>query len=192
MGRANVLAATVLGAVCLWHLSSKVTLSSTDAEIPECVTGRQTVTVRGRSMRAMLPEGARLVLLRGFYACRAPARGELIALHRAGSAVPLLRVVQAIPGDTLSVETSPGGSFLLLNGERAKNSKGEHFPLDGRSWRKLTHYAERYGGRIPARTFLVFGELAGHAPEDREFGLVSQGELIGRLTPLPPPTPTSP
>lgn len=151
------------------------------AEDFSCVSAREPVDVRGQSLGRLLPPGSSLTLLRDYYRCNDVRRGDVVALRFGGDASPLAKVVHALPGDRFSLEETPTGERMVVNGEVARNSEGTPYAVDAAAQRMLGEYVRGFHGVIPPDAYLVLGDRATRTTDSRVFGLVAKGDLLGKL-----------
>ncbi|MHB0856611.1 MAG: signal peptidase I [Anaerolineae bacterium] len=126
----------------------------------------QATRVDGQSMTPSLHDNERIIIEKISYRFRSPERGDIIVLNRPQrSAVPLIKRVIGLPGDTVEIHDGR----VYLNGE---------------------HLAEPYlsqgtGGVMPARLVpddhvFVLGDNRGSSNDSRAFGMVAFSDIIGR------------
>ena len=141
-----------------------------------CVTTTSVYEVRGGSLSGLVNPGADVKVLEGYQRCNDLKRGDLVLYNYSGDAVPLIKVVKAVPGDHWYLN----GSAIIVDNETLTNSEGVAFSIS--DTRRLALYAHDYPV-IPANTYLLMGNLAGGSLDSSVFGLVSRTDILGLAIP---------
>jgi signal peptidase I len=119
-------------------------------------------------------------MLRDYYACHEAERGDVVLYRYAGNDDPLIKIVRAVPEDTLELRATASGALIIINGEALATSSGEPYQLDARAAGLLRLYERDYGGRIPPNSYLILGNLVHGSLDSTRFGLVDKSSLIGK------------
>lgn len=126
----------------------------------------QVSVVKGNSMEPCLHDGDRLVVDRVSYNLGEVNRGDVVVLrYPRNPTVDFVKRVVAVPGDRVLM----CGGVLFVNGEPADDYGC--IP-DQQDLRELT---------VPAEQFFVLGDNRPISCDSREFGLVPQDLLKGRV-----------
>lgn len=126
----------------------------------------QVSIVRGNSMEPSLRDGDRLVVDRVSYTLSDVDRGDVIVLrYPRNPDVDFVKRVVAVPGDRVAMRAG----VLFVNGAPA-----DHYGCipDRESMAELT---------VPAKEFFVLGDNRPISCDSREFGLVAQNLIKGRV-----------
>ena len=145
-----------------------------------CPVQTKIETVEGTSLAGLFEPGSRVRAQYGYYACHEPARGDLVLYRYAGEKNLLIKIIKAVPGDTMALKKNPQGTRILINGSALTNSSGEVYQLSDERARLLSLYVRDYHGVIPEAAYLIFGNLVTGTLASSQFGLVSRQDLIGR------------
>jgi signal peptidase I len=146
-----------------------------------CVTGYQTEQVLGASLAGLVESGDQVKIALNYYSCNPVSRGDLVIYRDAGNAHPLIKIAQAVSGDTFTVALSEGGAKILVNGRALMTTTGEVYRLSESSYELLSLYERDYHGVIPAQTLLILGNQPGGSRDSSQFGLVSMQDLVGKV-----------
>jgi signal peptidase I len=139
--------------------------------------------VNGHSLSGLVEDGETVYLHYGYFECKEMERGDIVAYSYAGRDNPIIKVIKGIPGDKFELKEEGGRWKILVNGEPAKNSRGEEYALNGRAYNMLSLYEKDYGGEIPPNAYLLFGNLASGTLDSTHFGLVSRDDILGAILP---------
>jgi signal peptidase I len=140
-------------------------------------------TVRGNSLSGLIENGAEIFLHYGYFDCKEIKKGDVVAYSYAGNEVPLAKIVKGVPGDRFAFKENNGKWNLLINGEPAKNSKGEEYGFGESARKMLSLYEKDYGGTIPSGAYLLLGNLTEGTLDSTHFGLVSGNDILGAILP---------
>ncbi|MBI1961067.1 MAG: hypothetical protein HYS45_00005, partial [Parcubacteria group bacterium] len=87
-------------------------------------------TVAGGSMLPVLEDGQTIRVHMAAYESTPIAAGDIVLIEQPGDNGYLVKIVKAIPGDTLALSAQPGReSQVVVNGEALTNSEGEPYLL---------------------------------------------------------------
>ena len=148
-----------------------------------CVTAVQHRVVEGDSMTGIFENRGRLKALMGFYDCNPVERGDAVIYDYAGSVIPLVKLVKAVPGDSFRLEGTDGGWLIYVNGAELKNSEEKPYLLDGLGYEMLSVYEKTYNGSVPEHMFLLLGNKPEGTFDSTKFGLAHEEDIIGRAVP---------
>jgi signal peptidase I len=149
-----------------------------------CVTSIQQRVVEGDSMAGIFKNGGSLKALIGFYDCNPVERGDAVIYDYAGSVIPLVKTVKAVPGDSFRLEATNGGWLVYVNGIELKNSQQKPYLLDRQGYEMLSLYEKTYNSRIPEHMFLLLGNIPRGSFDSTKFGLAHEEDIIGRAVPI--------
>jgi len=132
--------------------------------------------VRGESLKGLVEAGTTLQIetARG---CIEPRRGDLVTWRPAKRDTPVVKVVRAVPGDTLALLEEEGIFYIHVNDERLTTSTGEPYALKPNRARML----QLYEGELRADTFLLLGNIAGGTYDSTRLGLIHKSDIEGRV-----------
>jgi signal peptidase I len=148
----------------------------------DCVTSRGIVKILGDSLSPLAEDSEKIAVLYGYYACHDVRRGDIILYNYSGSSMPIIKIVFAVPGDSLVfVPTDDGGWYIEINSSLAKNSLGQSYGLNQNSHELLDSYVSGNNGTIPKDAFLILGNKLGPAVDSRKFGLVDRSDILGKV-----------
>jgi signal peptidase I len=148
---------------------------------PNCATTEERMTIVGDSLAGIVQSGDSVKVLKNYYACNDPKRGDIIVYGYAGGTQPLVKVVKAIPGDRWELKKSGSGWNILVNGSPAKTSNGTPYLVGDQPYRLLSLYLKDYGGVIPGDTYLILGNEPGGSLDSTRFGLVGRSDFVGKV-----------
>jgi signal peptidase I len=142
---------------------------------PVCPTE---VHIHGHSLEPLLPDGAE-VPLKATDCLESPAHGDFALFKSASSTLPLIKVIVAMPGDTLVLRRADENkSHLFVNGREAVNSVNTAYAFDDRRRRMLDLYVSLNNGVVPAATYLVLGDDPGGTQDSSRFGYVARADIV--------------
>ena len=162
-----------LGVIIVGFISYKVTNA--------CPTTREQKIVQGDSLHGLLNNGTKVTAQMGYYKCHQAKAGDIVLYHYGGDPNPLIKVVRAVPGDRLALQTTSAGIHILVNGNVLTTSSGTPFNLLASSARLLELYVNDYHGAIPNNSYLIMGNLVGGSTDSSQFGLISGADLLGKV-----------
>ena len=137
--------------------------------------------VRGDSLAGLINNGSTVKIVFDYYKKNEVARGDVVAYAFAGNKDPIIKIVRGIPGDKFGIVNDGVKWRLTINGEIAKNSKGEPYSLDDHARRVLSLYVTDYKGVIPRNTYLILGNLVEGTIDSTRFGLVDRADILGKV-----------
>lgn len=146
----------------------------------ECEVIREKRIVRGDSLEPLVKDSQKITVLKGYYQCNPIQRGDVVTFQFAGNKEPLIKIVQGIPGDALSLQSSPQGWNILLRGEILENSEEKPYLLIEQGRRMLSLYINDYEGTIPEHAYLLLGNLTQGSIDSTFFGLVDGHDILGK------------
>jgi signal peptidase I len=146
-----------------------------------CPVVYKTQTVNGGSLAGYIESGSKVRVAFGYYACAAVVRGDLVIYNDAGNGNGVIKIAQAVGGDTFALALAEGGVKIVVNGKVLKTSTGEPYRLSEDVSRLLAAYERDYHGVIPKRAVLLLGNLAGGSRDSTRFGLVSTDDILGKV-----------
>jgi len=122
----------------------------------------------GGSMLPTLRSGDQVLVDKRAYRHALPQRGDLVVFHRPGSGDVTLKRAIGLPGDTVGIEDG----VLVVNGRRRHEAYADPKAIDS-----------VYFGPVRVRpgTVFVLGDNRLDSLDSRDFGAVTQRELIGRV-----------
>ena len=151
----------------------------------ECV--RQGTYVRTRQLEPRLRKGEFVHVYAGQCDFRLE-RGSVVMLT-GRSPYPQLRVVRALPGDTVTVETRGKLHVALVNGVELRNSAGRAYKFSALTAEVLREHLSPFGGKLPAEAYLVLGDRPDFTLDAQQLLPARRGEIHGVLVDEPePPT----
>lgn len=146
-----------------------------------CKISTESRTVSGNSLSGIIESGDRVKIKIGYYACNEVERGDLVVYDHPSTEAPLIKIVQAIPGDRWRLEkTSSGGSWLIVNDVVIQTPSGEPYEFSGAQEKMLNLYVGDYKGVIPDEAYLILGTEPGGSYDSSRFGLVGKGQLTAK------------
>lgn len=157
------------------------TTSNKTASKTDCVSKVEQRLVRGDSMSGLIENGQTVKILFGYYTCRLPERGDIIAYKYAGNQEPLIKIIKASPGDSFELEKTNGGYNILINNEILKNSQNQPYILDEKGYKMLSLYERDYKSVIPQNAYLVLGNRASGSLDSSRFGLIDKSDILGKI-----------
>ncbi len=147
---------------------------------PACPVRIKTEIVQGNSLTGIVGDQGRVEVSYGYYRCHEINRDDVVVYRFSGSAEPLLKIVKGVPGDAFALVRAPGGFNLLINGAVQTNSGAQPYLFDLNRAKLLSLYIRDYQGIIPPRAYLILGNQREGTLDSSRFGLVSQGDIIGK------------
>lgn len=96
------------------------------------------------------------------------ARGDLVALLRGHSGVPVVKRVVGLPGDEVAIRDA----LLYVNDERVDEPYVDHEAIDSVFYGPVV---------VPADRYLVMGDARAVSIDSRTYGPVRAETLIGRI-----------
>jgi signal peptidase I len=126
----------------------------------------QPVRVHADSMRPTLHSGDEVLVDRLSLALRPPRRGEVVV---ANSPVGLVvKRVAAVGGDTVGIEDG----VLVVNGRHEQERYVDYASIDGSYFGPV---------RVARGDVFLLGDNRGNSEDSRDFGTVSEDEVVGRV-----------
>lgn len=124
--------------------------------------------ISGTSMAPTLRDGDRVLVDKRAYRDGLPRRGDLVVFHAPTSGDVTLKRVVGVPGDSVAIEDG----VLVVNGARPVEPYTTPGAID------TVYFGPR---RVRAASVFVLGDNRGDSVDSREYGLVAQRDLIGRV-----------
>lgn len=139
--------------------------------------------VRGDSMAGLLAPGQSIAVDENYFACHAPARGDLVEIDLAPGVNPLVKRIGVVPGDRfrLAPARKAGGFVLEVNGAALRAPGGAPYLFDGKRREMIALYESSFGGVMPADTYFVFGSIPDGSRDSGQFGPVRRERLVGKV-----------
>jgi signal peptidase I len=147
----------------------------------DCSSRIEEKTVNGNSLSGLVEDGETVYLHYGYFECKKMEKEDIVAYSYAGRSNPIIKVIKGVPGDKFELRAEKERWEILINGEPAKNSKGEEYSLGEKAYNMLSLYEKDYGGEIPPNAYLIFGNLAYGTLDSTYFGLVSRSDILGAI-----------
>ncbi|MFB6212480.1 MAG: S26 family signal peptidase [Candidatus Magasanikbacteria bacterium] len=110
------------------------------------------------------------VLKRNIFNCEGPDKGDLVMFDHSGFEKDLIRKVEGVPGDYLSIQ----GCRIVVNGKAVKKDGGELFCVAGKRKQLLSLYKGNLSG------YLLLSSENGSLDSTR-FGIVDRSTLKGTV-----------
>lgn len=152
--------------------------------LPACPTQEKMLKIRGDSLAGLIPDGAVMRIIMGYYKCHEVGRGDIVVYDYPGGD-PLAKIAKAVPGDRFRLEKSrPGCWGIRVNGKILKNSQKIPYCIGEHGYRMLSSYEKTYNGVIPQDACLILGNQPEGTLDSTRFGLVGRADLLGRAMPL--------
>lgn len=142
--------------------------------------------VNGSSLAGFIESGSRVRIAFGYYACNEVAVGDVVIYDDAGEPRPLIKMVQAVAGDSFALAFAEGGAKILINGQVLKNANDEPYRISSQAHQLLSLYERDYGGFIPKGALLLLGNTASGSRDSTEFGFASSKQLLGKVIEILP------
>ena len=143
----------------------------------ECV--RQGTYVRTRQLEPRLRKGEFVHVYAGQCDFRVE-RGSVVMLT-GRSPHPQLRVVWALPGDVVTVETRGKLHVALVNGVELRNSAGRAYRFSALTAEVLREHLSPFGGKLPAEAYLVLGDRPDFTLDAQQLLPARRAEIHGVL-----------
>lgn len=129
--------------------------------------------VDGRSMEPNFHDTEYILTDKISYKIHSPKRGDVVVFHSPqDERVDFIKRIIGVPGDTVKLS----GGYLYLNGQKLEeqyiNDPGQ--VLAGRFLR------EGQEVEVPVGQYMVMGDNRLHSSDSREWGLVTEGGIVGR------------
>jgi signal peptidase I len=151
-----------------------------------CPHNVKKVIVRGDSMSGVFDNGKMLNVDYGYYACHTVLRGDIVVLNVGAKDEELVKIVEAVQGDTWGVEKQTDGTFVVrVNGLLVRNHSGVLYSFTEKGVAMLKSYAKGYKGQIPKDAVLVFGNQPNGSYDSSVFGLIGISSLRGKVLTKP-------
>ncbi len=145
-----------------------------------CPVQSKQFTVNGGSMAPFIKSGEIIQGLLGYYNCHAIQRGDVVLIHYAGDAYPLIKFVRGVPGDLFSLEQIGNSYALKINGKVVVNSDNLPYRINDSGYNMLSLYANGYHHSIPAQAYLILGDDPNGSLDSERFGLVGESDILGK------------
>ena len=141
----------------------------------ECV--RQGTLVRTGQLYPLVHKGDFVHVYTG--QCDFPVEGGAVVMVLATSPFPQLRVVRALPGDTVTVESRGGLRVLLVNGTELRNSAGRPYRFSRVSAEVMREHLVPFGGRLPEGAYLLLGDRPDFTLDPAQLKPTLRKEILG-------------
>jgi signal peptidase I len=149
-----------------------------------CIITPVNKIVRGNSLSGLIESGSTVKILFGYYLCNEVKRGDTVAYNFSGDRNPIIKIVKGLPGDKFHLREISGIWNIFINGETAKNSKGEPYSLSEGGSKMLSLYERDYKGVIPLDAYLILGNISSGSLDSSRFGLVGKSDILGKVSPM--------
>jgi signal peptidase I len=147
----------------------------------ECPIKMEERIVQGTSMEPVIKEGQKVKILFDYYKCHPILREDIILYRYSGNENPLIKRVKGVEGDDFKLKEQKEGWLIYINNQPLKNSLGQYYLLNERSYRLLSLYERDYKGKIPEGAYLILGEDPYGSLDSTRFGFVSKDDILGKV-----------
>lgn len=160
---------------------AKMNESSAEPEY-DCPVEKKIETVRGASMEPVIPDGAEISALFGYYNCNEVERNDVVLISYPGNEDPLIKFARGLPGDSYEFKLAENGyEHLLVNGEAVENANEEPYLFTAKTKAEIAKYINAYGNTIPDNRYLILGNQANGSLDATVFGLTSLSSIIAKV-----------
>ena len=129
--------------------------------------------VDGQSMESNFHHGEYILTDKISYRINKPARGDVVVFHSPqDERVDYIKRIIGVPGDMVQLK----GGYVYLNGQKLE----EQYIHDPGAVTAGRYMREGMEVDIPPGQYLVMGDNRNHSSDSREWGLVSEGAIVGR------------
>lgn len=129
--------------------------------------------VDGRSMEPNFHNGEYILTDKVSYRFGDPKRGEVVVFHSPqDERVDFIKRIIAVPGDEVMVK----GGYVYLNNQKLE----ETYLNDPGAVTAGRFLREGQPVEVPNGQYLVLGDNRLHSSDSREWGLITQGGIVGR------------
>ena len=148
----------------------------------DCVTAVDEITVRGNSMGQSLPEGKVISVLKGYYLCHSPERGDMAVFSNPNAAQQLIvKRIVGIEGDEVYAQSRGRAVLIYLNDQVLRTQSQRPYQLTLSAGKMLRESLLPTRGRIPPGYVLVMGEKVRGSFDSAAFGPISINLLRGKV-----------
>jgi signal peptidase I len=137
--------------------------------------------VNGNSLFPIIQDKENIIIDKGYYNVHPINRNNIVLVQFSWRENPLLKIVKAIPSDTIELRESTNGFNVIVNNKVLKTSEGASYVFDGGSADMISLYIQDYNGIIPENAYLVLGNRASGTLDSTKFGLIDKSNIIGKL-----------
>ncbi len=162
--------------------SSKEISENKNQNQEEPASEPESFVVEGTSMSPVLEEGEEIFYDKEYYKKNPIQSDDIVIIGFDWREKPIVKFVRGIPGDGIALEKGDGENyFVLINGERIKNSEGEEYSLSYTKSRMIDLYARDYAGIIPNDAYFILGNSTSGTQDSTQFGLIHKDNIIGKV-----------
>jgi hypothetical protein len=145
----------------------------------DCSTMTRVQNVRDPLMQKMIPMGSTVKVLLNHYNCNPVKKGDLAFYEFSKTVAPVLRIVQAVPGDRFSVYKTANGKWGVKVNDKPVVIGNEEYWFNFSSVPPLKTYSDYGHGVLGKNEYLVFSISPG-LTDSSNLGIVKLSELSGK------------
>jgi hypothetical protein len=152
-----------------------------------CEVREKTSVVKEPGMAGLIPDGAKVRFLYGWYNCHAPEKGDLVLYRFSEKMDPIVRVVRAVEGDHFKLSPDSNGHAwnLLINGKAVMAGDKPYF-FGAASPPTLSLYVKSHNGILQPGEVILLSSVPPGSLDSGVLGLrqirdvMAKVELISR------------
>jgi signal peptidase I len=151
--------------------------------VGNCEIEEEEIKMPDATMTGIFQAGEDLVVEKGYYICNSPLPGDTVYYRYSESRNPVVKRIVAVEGDKFkTVKDEKGrGWNLEVNGDRVQGSDGQPYYFGSPNPPTLSLYEKPRNGILNKGETIVFSNQAPGREDSGIFGLVSTGDLLGKV-----------
>ncbi len=178
----------ILGGVGLVFLAGLVWFLNQNGQRPQmpavegCPGETFEFTVNDDAMAGVLDKGATVRVVKNFYKCNPVERGDLVLYRFSELRDPVVRVAQAVPGDSFKlVRSKDKVAWNIQINEELLEIDGKPFKFGSDATPVLSLYEKSSQGKLDEKTVILFGINPPYENDSTSLGALSASDIVGKV-----------
>lgn len=132
-----------------------------------------------------IESGQAMQITWNWYACHPPQRDEIAFVRLSRALPPKVRIIRAVPGDSLSLSPNANGVGwnLTVNGTIVSDFQGHPYYFGGEGTPPIGRYIEVQGKVLGPGNVIVLSTRSPGEEDSGQFGVTGIDDLVARVEP---------
>ena len=151
--------------------------------VGNCEVTLEDISMADTTMTGIYEAGEKLIVEKGYYVCNSPVPGDTVLYRYSEARPPVIKRIVAVEGDQFkTVKDGQGrGWNLEVNGDVVKAVSGSEYFFGSPNPPTLSLYEKPRNGILGKNEVILFSSQPPGREDSGIFGLVSTGDLLGRV-----------
>lgn len=135
-------------------------------------------------LKGVLNEGAEFEAHHGWYSCNKLAKGDLVLYRMSQGQEPVVRQVQAVPGDRFRLVPAEGRKawYIEINGSLFR-IHGKPYKFGSSGTPALALYEKSHKGLLDQRSTLLFSTVTPGNTDSGSLGVIALADILAKVVP---------